>query len=172
MKNQKEKSVSFTGYRSSKIILSSPDPDIIGIVGERVYQTIISLYAHGYIYYYNGMSEGFDLIAALAVLKLKELHPEVQLIAVIPFEGQELKYSDKDKITYKHICNSANQVLFTSSNHEKDVYLKRNDYLLDSCKVVVCYYNGVRGGTMYTYNRALKRGLQIINIFDSCSSIL
>lgn len=166
MKIAKGKSVSFTGHRTSKIIRTSSDPNIMKKLKEDVCQTIKSLYAQGNTVFLSGMADGFDLTAALAVLQLREEHSEVQLIAVIPFEGQELGYSDEDKATYKHVFENADSVIHTSHEYFKEAFFKRNDYLLDNCGMVVCYSDEQRGGTMYTYNRAKKRGLPIINLFD------
>ena len=166
MKILKEKSVSFTGYRTSKILSSSPIPNLLEQIKGDIYLTISQLYKEGYNTFLTGMSEGFDLIAAKAVLELKKSSPDINLIAVIPFEGQDSGYSPKDKASYNYICNNADSVVYTSQDYFKEAFFKRNDYLLDNCGVVVCYYNGQRGGTMYTYNRAKKRELPIINIFD------
>lgn len=169
MKNQKENSVSFTGYRTSKILKTSPLPNLLEHVQNDVYLTISKLYQKGYNTFISGMSEGFDLLAAQAVLEFKQNRLDIHLIAVIPFNGQELRYSDEDKATYKYVCDNADSVVFTSHYYSKDAFFKRNDYLLDNCGMVVCYYDGESGGTMYTYNRAKKRGLPIINIFDRYS---
>ena len=166
MKNLKEKSVSFTGYRTSKILKTSPISNLLEHIKGDLYLTIAQLNKEGYNTFLTGMSEGFDLLAAKAVLEFKQNRPDIHLIAVVPFEGQELGYSDEDKATYKLIYDSADSVVYTSQHYFKGAFFKRNDYLLDNCATVVCYYNGQRGGTMYTHNRALKRALPIINIFD------
>ena len=166
MKILKEKSVLFTGYRTSKILSSSPLPNLLEHIKGDIYLTISQLNKEGYDTFLSGMSEGFDLIAARAVLEFKQNRPDIHLIAVIPFEGQDSGYSLEDKATYKYICENADSVVYTSQFYYKEAFLKRNDFLLDNCGLVVCYYSGQHGGTMYTYNRAKRRELPISNIFD------
>lgn len=113
----------------------------------------------------SGMAEGFDLLAAEAVLKLRMKKPDVILISVIPFMGQELDYTPRDKERYKIIYDLANKIIFTSDTYHDKAFFKRNDYLLDNSSLVICYYNGLRGGTMYTYNRAVRQNIEIINLY-------
>lgn len=167
MKFAKERSVSFTGYRTQKIERSSQDPCVMEKTKEELFKTVKALHAEGYTSFLSGMAEGFDLAAAQAVLQLRDECPDVELIAVIPFKGQEANYSEEDKAQYQFILDHADAIVSTSEEYYKEAFFKRNDYLLDHCGMVVCYYDGQRGGTMYTYNRAEKRGLPIMNIFNS-----
>ena len=166
MEIAKEKSVSFTGYRTSKILKSSSIPNLLEHIKGDIYTAVSQLCSEGYNTFITGMSEGFDLIAAIAVLEFKKTHSDINLIAVIPFEGQDWGYGTEDKDMYKYICDNVDSMVLTSQRYSKDAFFKRNDYLLDNSSAVVCYYDGQRGGTMYTYNRAKKRELPIINIFD------
>ena len=112
------------------------------------------------------MADGFDMIASEVVLVLKNEGLKINLIAVIPFVGQELRYSETDKIRYKTIYENADSIIFSCEEYHDRCYLDRNDLLLANCSMVVCYYSGLRGGTMYTVNRAMKTELPIINIYD------
>lgn len=164
----KEKTVSFTGYRQHKIKQSKPyTDDLMTRISDEVYGAIKSLYEkQGYTTFLSGMAEGFDMLSAEAVLKLKKIYPEIKLIAVIPFQGQESSYDSADKITYTTLYNNADRVIYVSEYYYNGVFLKRNDFLLENSSHLLCFYNGLRGGTMYTYNRAVKRNFAITNIFD------
>ncbi|CDN30806.1 hypothetical protein BN938_0701 [Mucinivorans hirudinis] len=164
MKIAKETTVAFTGYRTAKILRSSNEPDILQTIATELDKTVLCLHKQAYTTFLSGMSEGFDLFAAEAVLRARMKHPEIRLIAVIPFQGQELGYSDRDKERYKIIYELANEVIYTDESYNERAYLDRNDFLLDNSSVVVCYYDGQRGGTMYTVNRAKLRALPIINL--------
>lgn len=165
MKNLKEKGVAFTGYRLAKILRSGTPPELLNEIAKRTYEAIKSLADDGYTHFYSGMSDGYDLIAAEQVLRLKATNPEVQLIAVIPFKGQELRYSDADKAMYHSVLKSADKaVILAENNTDNSQFLQRNDYLLAHSTALVCYYDGKRGGTMYTYNRAVKTKMSITNI--------
>lgn len=166
MEIQKSITVAFTGYRTSKFTHFINDPNLLNIISAELYITIELLYEQGFTTYLSGMAEGFDMMAAEAVLALKEKHSDIQLIAVIPFQGQELHFNCTDKLRYKTIYDSADNVFFTSEFYHEKAFFVRNDYLLDNCSQVVCYYDGQKGGTMYTVNRAVKASLPIINIYE------
>lgn len=161
----KEKSVCFTGYRTSKLLRSDRNAhNLIQQIYNDLHTTIASLYERGYRTFYSGMAEGFDMMAAEVVMYLKESLPDIQLIAVIPFQGQELGYTERDKERYERIYHAANDRVFTSDTYHDKAYFMRNDYMLAHSSIVVCYYDGQRGGTMYTYNRAIKHNKEIVNL--------
>lgn len=162
---QSTKTVAFTGHRTAKIIASTTNPNIISDLARRLDTIIEELFEKGYTFFMSGMAEGFDLLAAEAVLRARATHPEIQLIAVVPFQGQELGYSKIDKERYRIIYESADGVIFTSPNYHDRAYFMRNDYLVAQSSLIVCYYNrGQRSGTMYTVNRANEKGSQVINL--------
>lgn len=99
MEINREKTVSFTGYRTHKILRSTNEPDIIKRLSEKKEQTIKSLIDQGYTTFLSGMAEGFDMLAAEAVLRIRIKRPEIKLIVVIPFQGQELEYTLLDRET-------------------------------------------------------------------------
>lgn len=171
MEIPKEKAVAFTGYRTAKILSNRIDTNLLNVISTEVYLTISTLYRQGFRVFLTGMADGFDTIAAKAVLRLKKERQDVKLIAVIPFRGQEDNYSAKDKHTYHQLLKQAdNCVCLAESYTDNDQYLRRNDFLLENSSQLVCYYDGKKGGTMYTYNRAEKAGKPIINIFSLLSS--
>ncbi len=128
-------------------------------------QAIVSLISEGFTTFLTGMSQGFDLIAALEVLSLKSEYPSISLIAVVPFLGQADSYSERERECYDAVLGEADRVVcmddhYTSSKQ----YLRRNDLLINHSSHLLCYYDGQRGGTMYTYNRALRSHIPITNI--------
>lgn len=165
MKIEKERAVSFTGYRTEKIIRTCKESNPISYVLNAVSEVVELLYNEGYTTFLSGMAVGFDMIAAEAVLALKERHPDVRLIAVIPYEGQEIGYDDLDISRYNRIYRNA-EIIFTSRSYHDKAYFDRNDYLIANCSKVVCYYTGLIGGTMYTINRTKKANIPIINIAE------
>lgn len=166
MQIDKTKSISFTGYRTEKILTTSKDSDILIEIDKWLYLVIKQLYAAGYDTFLSGMANGFDMIAARTILKIKEEYSDIKLVAVIPFLGQEKRYLKEDKDEYKRILGSVDKVVITSEHYHKGVFLIRNNFLLDNCSKMVCYYDGQKGGTMYTYNRALDRDIPLINFCD------
>ena len=59
--------------------------------------------------FYTGGAVGWDALAALTVLKLRESYPEVKLHLVLtcPFEEQSAKWKEAQKEEHKHIASLA-----------------------------------------------------------------
>lgn len=172
----KECAVSFTGYRKSKILStyqrnlfncdsSNTEECLLREISTRLESTITMLYDRGCRTFISGMSEGFDLLAAEAVLKAKESHSDIRLVLAIPFNKQNERYTDEDNVLYYKIYALADEVNIISDEYHDRVFLDRNDYMISNSSILVAYYNGLRGGTMYTYNRALRAEMEIINIY-------
>lgn len=163
----KQTSVAFTGYRTSKMVNKTSDTNPLKDIAKKTFNAIKELYNQGYTNFYTGMSDGFDMLAALEVIRLKKKYTEVKLIAVVPFRGQEARYSSQDKQNYKMLLKDADQTIFMADHFvENSQYLRRNDYMLENASCLVCYYSGKPGGTMYTYNRASRLDMPIINICE------
>lgn len=62
---------------------------------------IRGLHAHGFRTFLCGMAVGFDLAAAEAVLELRDSLPGLRLVAVVPFGGQEARFSHADRARYR-----------------------------------------------------------------------
>ncbi len=164
MKINKSTTAAFTGYRTIKILRSASGRDIIEKLYLELNDVIEKLCEEGYDTFLSGMAEGFDMLAAEAVLKVKMKRANIRLIAVVPFLGQESGYFPRDKKRYQDILHSADKVVITSDTYHKKAFFVRNDYMIQNSSLIVCYYDGQRGGTMYTYNRALRNNMKIINL--------
>ena len=93
----KRKTCAFTGHRELENDIDLPylKECVQGII-DRGYETFLC-----------GMAWGFDLLAAQAVLELKEDNPQIKLIACVPCPGQEKNFPEEEKIKYKEIIESA-----------------------------------------------------------------
>lgn len=126
---------------------------------------IRELYARGYRNFLCGMAVGFDLAAAEAVLALRNELPEISLVAVIPFEGMERKFSEEDKVRFRDILTSADKVVSLAPHYSVELYSLRNNFLVDNSSAVIAYFDGSKGGTAYTVRRAIKRLHRYINLY-------
>jgi uncharacterized phage-like protein YoqJ len=128
---------------------------------------IENAYNMGYRYFLCGMAMGFDLLAAEAAISLKSKFKELKLIAVIPHPDQTRLWDEKDKELYNKVLKKANRRILLSDSYSRDSLLKRNDYLLVNSSLLIAFYNGnKRGGTYYTYRRALRKVMDVINLYD------
>ena len=113
----------------------------------------------------SGMAEGFDLLAAEVVLKIKKIYPDIKLTAVIPFGGQPNHFSDKDKNRYAIVLRQCDGTVLIAKRYFKGCFHRRNDYLVGNYIAIVAYFDGQsNGGTFYTVNRAKTKNIPVINI--------
>ena len=167
MEINKDKAVSFSGYRTSKIERSFRNFGTFHKIEIEVHKEIYALYSEKECStFIIGGSEGFDLIVAEIILDAKEIFPDITLVVAVPFIGQERNFSQEDQKTYRCVLRNADYVHVISTEYHDRAFLDRNDYMLNNSSHLICYYNGIRGGTMYTVNRAKKQDMNIVNLYD------
>ena len=146
-------SVAFTGHRTYR-----------GAAADALRRTVGELYARGFRNFLSGMAVGFDLAAAEAVLELRERVPGVRLVAAVPFRGQEMRFSPADRERFRRVLAEADSVEVLAPAYHRGCYAVRNDFLVDNARVLVAWYDGSPGGTRHTVSRALRRGLEFVNL--------
>lgn len=162
---EKDISCCFTGYREEKFSFSFElENKGYSEFSERLVAAIFDLYEKGCRNFYNGCAYGFDIASAEILLLLKDKCPDVKLIAVIPFLGQENSWSDSWKMRYKAVINSADSVIVLGDAYSKAIYHIRNRYMVEHCSKVITYFDGESGGTGSTLKYAEKKDLSVINI--------
>lgn len=155
---KRDKTCCFTGHR--EIPLNECDK-----IQNALEQTIIFLIKKGVCYFGAGGALGFDTMAALTILKLKETYPHIKLILVLPCENQTYKWSQNDIDLYNVIKTKCDKYVYTSKYYYNGCMFKRNKHLVDNSKYCICYMKKETGGTAFTVNYALEKGLVIYNIY-------
>ena len=126
---------------------------------------IEQLISYGVINFEAGGALGFDTIAALTVLKLREKFQQIKLILVLPCRNQADNWDKSDVETYDYIKSQADECIYTSENYHKGCMLKRNRYMVDHAEYVIAAWDGRKaGGTYATVNYARKLSRKIINL--------
>ena len=111
------------------------------------------------------MADGFDIIAAEEVLRLKKEYPYIRLKCVIPFKGQADRYTEAYKQRYNNILAQADEVVTLQDGYTEGCFLRRNDYLLENSAFLMVYYDAVAvGGTFYTLKRAVEQKKKFANV--------
>lgn len=126
----------------------------------------------GYHISYNGLAIGFDIIAAQTWLDLKEALPQLQLIAAVPFPGQEDLWTPYDQSRYIEVLGSCDDVVLTSKTKprlQKDatrLFLERNDTIIDNADILICLWDKMHyGGTWDAIQKAQAKGIPIDYIY-------
>ena len=161
MKFDRTKCVAFTGHRA----MSYAAGDSAEALRSRLDATLRELYSRGARCFYSGMAEGFDLLAARAVLDLQCQYPDVQLIAAVPFRGHGRSFSAIVRRDYEQILRSANRVEVLAEEYSRECFLRRDDYMVERSATVVAWFDGRAGGTAYTVARARSLGCEVINLY-------
>lgn len=156
MNYNKNITVAFTGHRNYD-----------GSADAELRELLQGLYADGYRRFLCGMSWGFDLAAAEAVVELREQYTDVQLVAVEPYAWFGRLFRGDDAEQYERIKAAADEVVVVGDSGEPMDYIARNDYLVEYASAVVAWWSGVkRGGTAYTVKQARKTKIPCYNLFD------
>ncbi len=162
----------FTGYRPHRFPFEQEGlrPEH---VREALGRQIRRLYDEGCRTFISGMCVGVDLWAAAEVLSLRERHPDVELIAAVPFEGQESRWPAADGREYRRILAACTRVetLFSPDQAKKNAaacYRKRNQWMVDNADTVIAVYTPIdaerRSGTAATVHYARKKLKRIVYI--------
>lgn len=147
------KSACFTGHREL--------PEIFSV--DKLKKKIESVIILGYDTFYCGMALGFDSMCFLVLEELRKKY-KIKIIAAVPCDGQDEKFSISQKIEYRRMLDSADEVVYVSHNYTPDCMLKRNRYMVDNSSLVIAYYHKEKTGTSYTVNYAAKENKKIITV--------
>ena len=145
----KSQTCCFTGHRD--IAPYTPDT-----VFEQTKAVVTLLVSKGFKYFGTGGALGFDTIAAQAVMSVKETHPEVKLILVLPCENQTKYWKQQDIDVYNDIKLRADKVKVLALHYYNGCMQKRNRHLVDCSSACVCFLTKHEGGTTYTYYYTIK----------------
>ena len=104
-----EKTVCFTGHRDIPILKKRK-------IEKKLEETLYQLIQEGYRFFGAGGALGFDTIAALTVLELKNKYNDIKLILVLPCKNQTRGWSDKDVSIYEKIMSQADKVVYTQEH--------------------------------------------------------
>ncbi|MFI3278953.1 MAG: SLOG family protein [Rikenellaceae bacterium] len=168
MKISPEISVAFTGNRDITPHQGLKCVDLDGFLRQALSERIQELYHDGFRNFLSGGAMGFDLLAAEVVVSLKESFHDIALVVVIPFDGQDEKYSHEDKLVYERILREASQVIvINESGYDVAAYHLRNDYMVRHASRVVAYSNGRGKGTRSTIKLAKKLGVEVENLYKT-----
>ena len=153
----------FSGYRIEKMSVRADDLHAVQPLEDALDHAVSLAAARGYTRFFSGMSTGFDLWAAEAVLRARKQLP-VQLLCAVPFDQQAERYPVEWKRRFNHCLLAADQVYALSRQYYVGCYAARNRFMIDASSLLICYYDGRPGGTAQTVRMAQRDGLAIINL--------
>lgn len=117
-------------------------------------------------HFLSGMSRGFDLWAAEAVLELAREGCPIDLWAAIAFPGMQKYWEPEWSRRYDAVLDQAARVFALYDRYQPDCYTTRDRFLVEQSSACICFFDGTPGGTAYTVGLARRRGLEIVNLAD------
>ena len=146
----KKYTCSVTGHREVDSLLKKSDL-------KRVFIDIID---SGYDTFLVGMAVGFDMMCFSVLEELKSDY-NFRIIACIPCENQDAKYSFQQKKLYRKFVEEADEKVVLNKQYTPYCMFERNRFLIDNSSLVVGYIRKNTGGTKYTLDYAKKKGVEI-----------
>lgn len=150
----------FTGHREI------PNEYIVRL-SNLIDETILTLYEKGVRTFRAGGAMGFDTLASLRVIRLKEVDSlDLTLDLYLPCRDQT-KYWPKQALSeYNFVLEYADSVTYISEHYHHACMHMRNRALVQGSDYCVSYLIQNKGGTAHTVSEALKNGLTLINLGD------
>lgn len=145
-----------TGHRPHKLL--GRDVDAFAL-------NVFRAYAPPNAHFHIGMAIGWDVACAAACMTL-----EIPFTAVIPFVGQELRWSTADRMRYKLLLGVAERVEVVSRVACKEAYTDRNKVMVDATAATWALWDGTSGGTAHCVKYSIDRGRTVWNYWDSFSA--
>lgn len=152
--------VAFTGHRKERILQGNGNNLLtLAQIKDAVVEMVTELYGKGYKAYYTGMANGFDMIAAEAVLQVREEYGDIVLIAAVPFRKQPLWFDAEDQLLYARLLERTNRVVMVSENYHKGCYLRRDEYMVRKADMIIAYFLREMSAYATPYADCLRGGI-------------
>ena len=111
-----------------------------------------------------GMAEGCDLYFAETVLALKSTYPHITLEAAIPCPSQADGWPAEQRLRWQRLVAACDYETLVQSSYSPGCMQRRNRYMVDHSDLLIAVRDGLPGGTRYTIEYALRRGVNIIDL--------
>lgn len=116
---------------------------------------------YGITTFLTGMAEGFNMIAAEIILEIKKDIPHVKLIAVIPCNGQEIRWTKSQQKRYREILKQCDEKIVLSENYNSTCMNNRNLYMVQNSSICIACWSGKPSGTKNTIIYAKENGCKV-----------
>nr|MBO4518090.1 DUF1273 family protein [Clostridia bacterium] len=149
----KARTCAFTGHRVLKSDYNSAE----------LTRVIKILIGGGFDTFLVGMAVGFDTECFKILEEIRKETP-VKIVACIPCENQDYKFSAAQKAEYRRMLSVSDEKIYVSKEYTNTCMFKRNAFMVDSASVLVAYLNNDKGGTYQTVNYAKRQKVKVVLI--------
>lgn len=124
------------------------------------------LYNKGFREFRTGGARGFDTMAALRIIALREKHPDCKLVLMLPCRNQADGWRVGERAIWQEILEKADTVHYLFDTYTPECMHARNRALVNGSDLCVAYLTENKGGTLYTCSYALKNGVELLNLAE------
>ena len=121
-------------------------------------------YEQGYRHFICGMAQGCDLYFCETVLALRETRPDITVEAALPCPTQANTWPAAQRARYAQLVAACDFETMVSEKYSSSCMQRRDRYMVDHASLLIAAFDGSSGGTRYTVEYALTRGLGIVDI--------
>lgn len=151
LKFDSEKTCSFSGHR---ILPRNFD---LSEIEKAVYNAIND----GFSTFLVGMAIGFDSVCFSILERLREKN-EIKIVSCVPCADQSEFFNRKQKAEYERMLGSADKVVYLAEKYYDGCMQKRNEFMVDNSKRLICYLKSPYGGTYATVKYAVEKEREIV----------
>lgn len=156
----------FTGHRPNG--LPAPDSAQLHALTALLERTVHEACRSGVRLFLCGGAQGFDQMAAEAVLREKANRADIRLSLALPAPTQADRWPHADRTRYEAVKRRADEVWYASDLCNAAAFLARNRRLVDRADCCIAYLAKPSGGTLYTVQYAQTRGIPVLNLASRC----
>ena len=127
-------------------------------------ESITLLANEGFSEFRAGGAQGFDTLAALAVLEVKATVPNIKLELILPCLEQDRFWSKHAKQFYEYTKKHADAVYYVRRSYYNGVMQERDRRLVDGSDMCISFLKQTDGGTAYTCNYAKRKKIPVLNL--------
>lgn len=161
----RQTSCCFTGHRPAKLPWGYREDDLrCADLKRRIDDAVDAACQAGYRHFLCGMALGCDLYFCESVLRLRALRTDVTLEAAIPCPTQSAAWSPLQRRRYEQLVSACDCETLVSPRYSSGCMHRRDRYMVDRSSLLIAAFDGSPGGTQYTVQYAMRRGLTIVDL--------
>ena len=167
----RQESCCFTGHRPGKLPwrYNEQDPRCLDLK-RRIADAVETAYEQGFRHFLCGMAQGCDLYFCESVLALRDRFPDVTVEAAIPCPTQADAWPEDQRERYQRLVAACNFETVVSSAYSASCMQRRDRYMVDHAALLIAAFDGSAGGTRYTVEYAMRRGIGIVDLSIGASA--
>lgn len=151
------KIIAATGHRPDKL---GGYGDVSAALLTAFAGTMLNKY-EGKIAVVSGMALGWDQAIAVAALAR-----DIDLVAAVPFKGQERKWPQEAQRRYREILDRAKKVVYVCEEGYAAYKMHhRNKWMVDRATEILALWNGSAGGTKNCVDYAILKNKSVVNVW-------